>query len=266
VNRFILIVFIILFQTSQAQQWSLRGSFNMLRSYNYLKITELHNSGDNISISPTYNKYYHLFNRLRTFPPISSFFERSVQRNFNKHLITVGYRTSELLVYSTIGYKTNYYTTFTGHAEGIRIHAVKINYGYSFLKKDLINSSTLTLLAGVLLNFHGAEETFSNSGWGSSSGHTDSSGNYITDDYLSVKQTSFKRPKYPVPYLNFGVEGGLRISSRFKIGLELSGYLGYKTLYVQENSGVTKDAQFTYEIMLKPYFFSGGIFLQYRIK
>lgn len=266
-KKFLLIAFILISIAGNAQQWALRGSINSLKSYGQINLISLNSKSGETSVSAEYPNSIRLGNRLREFPRLSYYLDISLIKNFSKkQSIIIGFRNMQPLITTTIQRKGPSYFDRLFHGETINLPSLKLNYLYTFLQKDNLNASSLSVFAGLLIIFKSKEGTFDNGSWGTRSGTIDSSGNVVFTDYTMVKKTGVWRPKYPMPYLNAGIDGGLRLSKRLKIGMELAVMVGYKTVYKQTHEGVSDDATFTYDIKLKPNFFSGGIYLQYRIK
>lgn len=220
------------------------------------------------SISPHFYRQKYFLGRSFRYSIPGGFGDISIVRTLSpKHAVIVGYRemtgaiTSEIILRNPRGSWSS-----SSVWEGINIPALRLNYAYTLLDNKKENPSSLSVNLGLIFCFSARHKPFDNGNWGGGSGYLDSSGNVVITDYIDVQRTGISRPNYPVPYLNAGIDGGLRLGRRFKLGLEFTGYLGSRTLYIQYNKGYTNDATFTYEVWLKPYFFSGGIYLQYRIK
>lgn len=248
---------------SQAQKWAVRGSFNMGTSYNNIKLHYLNDPKSSVMITGNaLTVYFAIRNRYYKVRRPSNHFDISLIRYFkNQNAIIIGYRNFEPLISSTIG---NEYGNHI-HEQGTSIPTFKLNYLFTLLKSKKVNPSTLSIYGGVLLHFKGADGTFGGGGWSSAVGAVDSSGNRYME-YISAQQTGFERPKHPTPYINLGIDWGLRLGRHFKTGITFEASAGYKTLYTQKISGQTNSAQFAYDIKLKKHFFSGGIYLQYRLK
>lgn len=265
--KIVLPLLLCLFYTSsQAQKWSLRGGVNVIRSYGKVTITDmLINSGeDKVEVSPGTVTLKRLFQHSYLIPSTSFFADISLIRTFNrKSSISIGYRNLSPLVGSSV---TTHKNGTSGVSQEISVPALRINYIHTLLQTEKINPSSLSVSAGILLTFLGRDGSFSSSNtWGSSSGGIDSSGNIVTTGYVIISKQKEWRPKPPTPYLNMSIDGGLRLGKRFKVGGEITAYIGYKSLYKESNTGITKGGTFAYDLALKPYFFSGGIYLQYRI-
>lgn len=267
----VLVILLLMPAYSHAQKWAVRIGFNNLTSHCDVNVKSMNDPSGNTSIYAGGINYVRVFRKFIEIPMLTNFWDISVIRNFNKrHSIIMGFRNMEPLVYSTIShsYSNDRFVVFTSrhrHAQGVPTPTLKLNYINTFLQKEKVNASSLAFFTGITIHFKRPAGSFGNGQWASSVGVLDSSGN-LYDYYISAHTAGVRQPKYPVPYLNAGIEGSLRLGKRFKAGLELVGYIGPRTLYVQEVSGETNDAKFTYEIKLKPYFISGGIFIQYRIK
>lgn len=196
-------------------------------------------------------------------PQLSNFWDFTITYNFlPKHGVMVGTRVISPYMYSTI---SNDFGNRL-HAEGIITPVIRFNYRNTVWQSKKENPSCFSLLAGLALNFNSRGGSFGSGGWGGINGVIiDSTGNQEFQ-YVQAKIVRGYGSKYPLPYLNMGIDGALRLSKRWKAGMEFALYAGTKTLYTQEIEGSTNDANFAYTLKLKPYFFSGGIYFQYRIK
>lgn len=257
-----LLVNILIYTNSQAQKWDLRVSFNALLSSNKIENTIINDTRSSTIIDNKLTNPYIINKRVVDFPRPSFFWDISLQRTIgNKQTISIGYRNFEPVLKSTIRNQFGNH----GHWQTVSIPTVRLNYIYHLLKKDKINASTFSVFGGLLIHFNGADGTFGNGGWGSAVSAVDSSGNLYME-YIRAKVVGAEHPKYPTPYFNFGIDGGARLGKRWKVGLTIEASVGYKTLYIQKIEGSTNSASFSYEIRLNPYFFSGGIYFQYRIR
>lgn len=255
----------------QAQKWSLRGGVNVIRSYGKVTITDMQisNGEGRVDITPGTLTLKRLSKRSYFIPSTSFFVDISLIRTFNrKSSISIGYLNLYPLVGSSVvKYKNEATTTAGGFSQDISVPALRFNYIHTLLQTEKINPSSLSVSAGLLLTFRGRDASFSSSNiWGGISGAPDSSGNTVNYDYVIISKQKEWRPKPPTPYLNIGFDGGLRLGKRFKVGGQITAYIGYTSLYKESNTGITKGGSFAYDLALKPYFFSGGIYLQYRIK
>ncbi|MDL5044575.1 hypothetical protein QQ054_00750 [Oscillatoria amoena NRMC-F 0135] len=246
-----------------AQKWAVRVGFNNLKSYSKVEVTRLDDQRGDLEIKegrPLADIM--VGNRFYFFPQLSNFWDITVTYSIDStHGLITGFRAINPFITSSI---TNEFGTHT-HGEGVTIPAVLLNYSYTVLQTKKENPSKLMLFGGVAICFRPQGGSLGSGGWGSQTGALDSSGNFYFE-YTSAKVVRAYGPEYPLPYLNIGIDGALRLSKRWKVGMELAFYAGTKTLYTQEIEGKTNDADFAYTLKLKPYFFSGGIYFQYRIK
>lgn len=264
-QRHILIVIILFyFSNLNAQKWALRLGFYNLKSYTQNTITSMNDKRGDLSInSDKFITYLHFNKRLYPAPQLSNFIDFSLSYAIDStKSILAGFRYMDAWIYSSI--TNNFGTTVSGRT--VYIPILRLNYSHTILRSKKDNPSVVNLLGGLAITFRGADGSSSSAGgWNSTTGALDSSGNFYFE-YTSAKVVKTSRPKYPLPYLNVGVDGALRLSKRWKLGMELAFYAGTKTLYTQEIEGSTNDADFAYTLKLKPYFISGGIYFQYRIK
>lgn len=263
--RLVFIITMYLFSTNSlnAQKWALRLGFNNLRSYSDVGVTRLNDQRGDLEIKegrPLADIM--VGNRFYFFPQLSNFWDITLNYSIDStHGIMTGFRAINPFITSAI---SNEFGTHT-HGEGVTIPTILLNYSYTVLQTKRENPSKLMLFGGVAICFRSQGGAFGSGGWYSSTSALDSSGNVYTE-YTYAKVERAYGSNYPLPYLNVGVDGALRLSKRWKLGMELAFYAGTKTLYTQEIEGSTNDADFAYTLKLKPYFISGGIYFQYRIK
>lgn len=148
--------------------------------------------------------------------------------------------------------------------------AVKFNYHYTLVNPHHSKNKrfSLSLSSGLLLFFKGKESKYKTS-FGTGRAEQvmyDFSGNYVETVYLERYLKEYKRPQPFTPCFNFGVNGNILLSKRFKVGVDISAYISTTSLYSRTYYGESTDTKYTYEVKLKPYFFSGGLYLQYLIK
>lgn len=249
--------------TLTAQKWAVRVGFNNLKSYSDVEVTHLNDQRGDLEIKEGKLLSDIIFNnRIYFFPQLSNFWDITVNHTIDSTRgLMVGFRTIGPIISSSI---SNRFGTHT-HGEGIPIPIILLNYTYTILQTKRENPSKLMLFGGAAISFRPQGGSLGSGGWASQTGALDSSGNFYFE-YTSAKVVRADGSKYPLPYLNIGIDGALRLSKRWKVGMELAFYAGTKTLYTQEIEGKTNDADFAYTLKLKPYFFSGGIYFQYRIK
>ncbi|MGV3598994.1 MAG: hypothetical protein ACO1PI_14110 [Bacteroidota bacterium] len=148
--------------------------------------------------------------------------------------------------------------------------AIKLNHHYTIINPPSKNNKrlSLSLSSGLLIFFKGRESKYKTSiGTGRAEQVMyDFSGNYVETVYLERYLKEYKRPKPFTTCFNFGVNGNVALNKRFKIGADISTYISSGSLYSRIYYGESTDTKYTYEVKLKPYFFSGGIYLQYNIK
>lgn len=259
----LLILIFLSFLTLNAQKWALRVGFYNLKSYTENSVTYKNDQRGDLQISSNeFINYLSFGRRLYKIPQLSNFWDLSLTYSFDSTRgIMAGIRYMDAIIYSSI---SNNFATHT-HGETVFIPVFRLNYSHVVFKSKRQNPSSLSLFAGLAINFRGADGTFSNGGWSSSTGAIDSVGNFY-NEYVSAKITSGTRPKYPSPYLNIGLDGALRLSNWWKLGLEFAFYAGSNSLYKQNIKGKTNNAEFEYTLKLKPYFISGGLYIQYRIR
>ncbi|MGV3598752.1 MAG: hypothetical protein ACO1PI_12870 [Bacteroidota bacterium] len=199
--------------------------------------------------------------RLYRMPDYINFLGLSVIRAINdRSFIQFGYQSLNPSISSTV--ESRFFSadgtlssqSFSTQSTTITVPSIKLNYMFSVFQSTKINPANFVAFAGLALCFkdrgpYSVDEPQEN-----------------IDTTSSYERIGFRKPTNQIPFVNLGVEGSLRIGKRFKIGLELAGYIGTKTLYIEKNIGKTDDATYTYEVLLKPYFYTGGIFFQYRIK
>ena len=275
-NKGIVVLILLLISlNSQAQKWGLRVSYNRLISYRSLSINSINSMGGNTVIS---EKFYRvsarnvfLRNYISNIPIQSGFGDISVVYNISKKKsILVGYRSINPYIASSV--KVGINSDFgeaklgLGHAAGISIPTLKLNYSYLLSNPENKKRLKINIYGGILFHFKGADGTFDGGRRGVVGKYYDSNGNIATLGYIFMNDKEFYRPKNPTPYVNLGFDVGISLGKRFKLGMELAAYAGYKTLYTRKYYVETHESQASYEVSIKPYFFSGGIYLQYRIK
>ncbi len=257
----ILLLLLIVCNCCIAQKWAIRVSYSFIRSYNEVNVTSMDSKEGLTHVK--YNKYrFASFGRrLYRMPDYINFMGVSVIRAINnRSFIQLGYQSLSPSISSTVESKvvaadgTLLSQSFSTQSTSVTIPSIKLNYMFSVIQSTKINPANFMVFSGVALCFKDRGPTFAN----------ESRRNI--DTTRSSERIGFWRPKNPIPFLNVGVEGSLRLGKRFKIGLELAGYVGTKTLYIEKNIGRTDDAVYSYEVLLKPYFYTGGIYFQYRIK
>ncbi|HYG16410.1 MAG TPA: hypothetical protein VEC12_11705 [Bacteroidia bacterium] len=267
-DKIFVLLFLLIACNSQAQQWGLRVAYNFLHARSNVNVTSWTGSEGLTEVFPHDEKLTKKEKNRRLFK--HPFWEISVIKSINsKHSFSIGYLNLWGYVSHSIEAKpkNNYGSLKWSIEEGQDMPAIRLNYIYTYYNRNAtdINTSTIQLIAGILLNFRGKEgETFSTGGTLYSVFATN---NTPTDTvFIYRKNLGAKRPMPPTPYLNAGVNGCLRLGKRFRLGIELMGYLGYSSLFIHQFEGKTQDAEFTYNVKLKPYFFSSGFYLQYRLK
>ncbi len=259
-----LLIIVCLISTNlNAQKWAFRLGFHNLKSYSTVNVTQINDQRGDVRIhTDRHSTPIIVGNMLYMVPRLSNFWDFTITYNFlPKHGVMVGTRVISPYMYSTI---SNDFGNRL-HAEGITTPVIRFNYTNTVWQSKKENPSCFSLLAGLALNFSPRGGSFGSGGWYGATGAVDSSGTFYYE-YRQAKIVRGYGSKYPLPYLNIGIDGALRLSKRWKMGMEFAFYAGTKTLYTQEIEGSTNDANFAYTLKLKPYFFSGGIYFQYRIK
>lgn len=249
----ITVVFTLLFITSQAQKWGLRGSFHISRCYSEVNVLAFNsNVGGRTTIS---NKFdFTERNFFRGF-----FGDISIVRNFDKkNSLIFGYRLMQPFYQSSIEYVTSNGALEIeyGERETVRVPAFKLNYERLVIgSKHEVNPSKVNVFGGLTLCFAGEQAFFDTIAGGVQAGSF----------YIINKRIEWYRPSSPLPYFNFGINADLRLGRKFKIGIEAASYIGTKTLFIVRYAGKTNDASYVYETKIKPYFFTGGFYLHYNI-
>ncbi|MGV3598993.1 MAG: hypothetical protein ACO1PI_14105 [Bacteroidota bacterium] len=263
------ILLLLLSNNSQAQKWSLRVNYNYLHARSNVNITSWTGNRSLTKVFPytdgltTAEKRNQLFNH--------PFWEISVIRSINsKHAVSVSYLNLRGYVSHSIeAMPKNNVGNFTWSLEEEQdMPSMRFNYLYTYskyTKTDKVKPISIQFFAGILLNFRGKEGFTFSTGGKISSIHVDANNNPTDTVFIYRKNVGAKRPMPPTPTLNLGVNGNLKLSERFCTGINVIGYIGYRSLFTHVFEGKTNDAEFTYEVKLKPWFFSSSIFLQYTL-
>ncbi len=258
-------ILLFLFIQIQAQKWGLRVSYHSMKSYSDVSITQTNYTSNNTTI---YSKYNFNEGRLNIGQRIffGSFPDISVIREFNnKHAVSIGYRPMYPYIQSVISLNSNIegFRVSSAIREEVKVHALKLNHSYTLIGSENKKFS-LSTLGGVLLFFPAQQGFFSNGVSGIQTGsYQDSSGNTYPGLFIRKERTGYWKPNYPVPYVNLGLDFGMNIKRKFKLGVEFASYIGTKTLFIEKNKANTNGTEILYETKIRPYFFSGGLYLQY---
>ncbi|KAB2917548.1 MAG: hypothetical protein F9K23_03975 [Bacteroidetes bacterium] len=263
----LLVVFLLLTNYSHAQKWSLRVTLNHLHTGSNVVVKSWTGNKNLTKVFP-YNEGLtgkEKFKRFFKHP----FWEISVIKSINsKHAVSVGYLNLWGYVNHSIEAmpKNNVGSIKWSLEEGQDMPALRFNYHYTYSKPqktDVKMPFSVQFFAGILLNFRGKEGSTFSTGGKLTSIHVDANNNPTDTVFIYRKNIGAKRPMPPTPTLNLGANGNLKLGKRISAGINITGYLGYKSLFTHVFEGKTNDAEFTYEVKLKPYFFSSAIYLQY---
>lgn len=263
----ILVLVLLLTNYSQAQKWSLRVSLNHLHANSNVNITSLAGSKNLTEVFPYTEGLTgrEKFKRLFKHP----FWEVSVIKSINpKHAVSVGYLNLWGYVNHSIEAmpKNNVGSIKWSLEEEQDMPALRFNYLYTLSEPQKIDVKmpfSVQFFAGILLNFRGKEGSTFSTGGKLTSIFVDANNNPTDTVFIYRKNVGAKRPMPLTPTLNLGANGNLKLGKHISAGINITGYIGYTSLFTHVFEGKTNDAEFTYEVKLKPYFFSSAIFLQY---
>ncbi|HYG16409.1 MAG TPA: hypothetical protein VEC12_11700 [Bacteroidia bacterium] len=251
-----------------SQGWDLRLSINYLQCFSNMDMLQWQSAKGRTEIKP-YTAYPGSGMYINDYFA-NKFPEISIIRHLNsRNSLSLSYL--DLNGYVGYSIKASGESIVTGYdlvESSGEMPAVKVNYQHAIYNRNEKQKLSLSLAGGILLFFRGREsrhEPLLGTGRIETTMY-DFSGNHVETVYIDRYLKEYYRPMPPAPCFNFGVNADMRISKRFKIGLDLNSYISPTSLYGKVYYGETNDTKYTFRVKMKTYFFSSGIYVLYRIK